>query len=280
MNYDQLVSESQDRIINNILNQGINDLISPNQNFQPPQKNFDETRCTYSYDKPNKKIKTDTSFPLPSNLPIRNQIIQSTKKIEKMKKNIINLQTKLSGVEPQQETRLNTVSSENVDSYEMLPRTREVLMNKSFGPRTNLARPVTNNRNGPLKRNGLGSTANNRFANTTTQIKKVKEKSANEIWKEKYELLKKEYQELSKQLTEEKKKNSTVKNKIKDIKKKELTLAELYKINGDLLETKDNLKHKFEESEKIRKEQIKLINELQNGVNNMRANLNCQSPSV
>ena len=57
-------------------------------------------------------------------------------------------------------------------------------------------------------------------------------------------------------------------------------MTELYKINGDLLETKDNLKHKFEESEKIRKEQIKLINELQNGVNNMRANLNCQSPSV
>ena len=81
-------------------------------------------------------------------------------------------------------------------------------------------------------------------------------------------------------LDKEKKENDVMKNKIKRSKKKESQMNQLTKYNEEFVQSKENLIQKYYQSERIRKEQIKLIQELQNQVNQMRFALNHKSPSL
>ena len=76
------------------------------------------------------------------------------------------------------------------------------------------------------------------------------------------------------------KENYDMKNKIKRSKKKESQMNQLTKYNEEFVQSKENLIQKYYQSEQIRKEQIKLIQELQNQVNQMRFALNHKSPSL
>lgn len=111
-------------------------------------------------------------------------------------------------------------------------------------------------------------------------VKKKKELSSNEIWKEKYEELIGELDQVKTLLDKEKKENDDMKKKIKVSKKKETQMNQLTKYNQELIQSKENLLQKFNQSEQIRKEQIKIIQELQNQVNQMRFALNHKSPSL
>ena len=113
-----------------------------------------------------------------------------------------------------------------------------------------------------------------------TIVKKKKELSANETWKEKYEELIEELDQVKTLLDKEKKENDDMKNKIKRSKKKESQMNQLTKYNEEFVQSKENLIQKYYQSEQIRKEQIKLIQELQNQVNQMRFALNHKSPSL
>ena len=57
-------------------------------------------------------------------------------------------------------------------------------------------------------------------------------------------------------------------------------MSQLTKYNQELVQSKENLILKYNQSEQIRKEQIKIIQELQNQVNQMRLALNHKSPSL
>ena len=81
-------------------------------------------------------------------------------------------------------------------------------------------------------------------------------------------------------LDKEKKENDVMKNKIKRSKKKESQMNQLTKYNEEFVQSKENSIQKYYQSEQIRKEQIKLIQELQNQVNQMRFALNHKSPSL
>ena len=81
-------------------------------------------------------------------------------------------------------------------------------------------------------------------------------------------------------LDKEKKENEDMRKKIKGSKKKETQMSQLTKYNQELVQSKENLIQKYYQSEQIRKEQIKLIQELQNQVNQMRFALNHKSPSL
>lgn len=318
-------NEEQDVIINSILDEGINNImLSINKPHYSKKGNV-----TYSYDfysiKPysySSKVTINQNEYQKQPMTNISQTIPYTKlihpdssrdlypktdnsSINQMKKNLINLQTKICGLEENKESSkkkpIINKSFKKTNTVKSLNKRKES-SNKSLNTISNKPRSISKPKRPQLRMNTISSTSNSNIVFKTkniiinsntpsnqmrrnqslngTIVKKKKELSANETWKEKYEELIEELDQVKTLLDKEKKENDDMKNKIKRSKKKESQMNQLTKYNEEFVQSKENLIQKYYQSEQIRKEQIKLIQELQNQVNQMRFALNHKSPSL
>ena len=310
--------EDQDMIINSILDEGINNVIQ-SQN-RPHYSNRTNVTYSYDFNAikyPSTSSKAATIQHEYQKPPVTNisqpfPCYQSEKKdtkpsIMQMKKNLITLQTKICGLEENKESTFkkkpNSMKSyKKTNTIKSYKKSTTTISNKSLKTISTKPRSISKPKRTPLRMNTISSGLNSDFVFKTKNIiinsntpsnqmrrnksingpivKKKKELSSNEIWKEKYEELIEELDQVKTLLDKEKKENEDMRKKIKGSKKKETQMSQLTKYNQELVQSKENLLMKYNQSEQIRKEQIKIIQELQNQVNQMRFALNHKSPSL
>lgn len=307
------IYDDQERIINNILEDGINNILlsqpkqtfsnrnnvtysydyHQNNNYEPynygtpkntiPQNNYYYNPVTYS----SQSLNYPKNYTCFSSMHNPNTEIKKEKpSIIQMKKHIINLQTKICGLDDKTQPNTKRKSEPNKKqmktSKSFNSKIRTKTKSKSIQKRMNTISTgsisiVKNHKN--TTRNSSSSTLRRNKSSNLGSNQRKKEMTTNEIWKEKYELLIDEYDQVKTLLDKEKKDNEEMKKKILSTKKKENQIGELTKYNQELCNSKKNLIQKYQQSEQIRREQIKIIQRLQDEVNKMRYELANRSPS-
>ena len=305
------IYDDQDRIINNILEEGINNILlsQPNQTFS------NRKNVTYSYDyHQNNNNYESYNYSTPKSQSIypyypityasqtlnypknynsfssqhnpKTEIKNEKPSIIKMKKHIINLQTKICGLydKTQPNTKRKTeqnkkqIKTSKSFNNKIIAKTKQKSIQKRMNTISSGSISITKNPKNTIRNNSSSTLRRNKSSNIVSNQRK-KEMTSNEIWKEKYELLIDEYDQVKTLLDKEKKDNEEMKKKILSTKKKENQIGELTKYNQELCNSKNNLIQKYQQSEQIRREQIKIIQRLQGEVNKMRYDLANRSPS-
>ena len=313
---DMIINSILDEGINNVIQSQNKPRYSNRTNvtysydFNPIDYQSTSPKSTIVQNEYQKPPVTNISQPFPYYQSISSELPQkkeSKPSIMQMKKNLITLQTKICGLEENKESlckkKPNMMKSyKKANTIKSVKKSTNTISNKSLKTISTKPRSISKPKKTPLRMNTISSGLNSNFVFKTKNIiinsntpsnqmrrnksingpvvKKKKELSSNEIWKEKYEELIGELDQVKTLLDKEKKENDDMKKKIKVSKKKETQMNQLTKYNQELIQSKENLLQKFNQSEQIRKEQIKIIQELQNQVNQMRFALNHTSPSL
>ena len=171
---------------------------------------------------------------------------------------------------------LNTYNNYNFSMHKTLNNSSSNLnKNKFFSKnKKNKKKSINAQFNDILKLQEKISGLNDNYYNLNDNKKKTK-KNKN---KENYFKLLEEIKETKNKIIEEKNIIKDIKLKIKNAKIKEKKLNEVDKFNKNLLNSKENLDKKFQQSENIKNNQTMLIQELTFQINLMRAQFNEKKP--
>ena len=169
---------------------------------------------------------------------------------------------------------LNTCNNYNFNMKKTLNNSSSNLnKNKTFS-KIKKKKSINSQYNDILKLQEKISGLNDEYYNLNDNKKKTK-KNKN---KENYFKLLEEIKETKNKIIEEKNIIKDIKLKIKNAKIKEKKLNEVDKFNKNLINSKENLDKKFQQSENIKNNQAMLIQELTFQINLMRAQFNEKKP--
>jgi hypothetical protein len=171
---------------------------------------------------------------------------------------------------------LNTYNNYNFNMQKTLNNSSSNLnKNKFFSKnKKNKKKSINAQFNDILKLQEKISGLNDKYYNLNDNKKKTKTNKN----KENYFKLLEEIKDTKNKINEEKNIIKDIKLKIKNAKIKEKKLNEVDKFNKNLLNSKENLDKKFQQSENIKHNQTMLIQELTFQINLMRAQFNEKKP--